>query len=215
MFTGLIESIGTIKDLRRTSGAARLIVELGPIAGELALGESVSVSGACLTVVSAGSGKAEFDVVPETLERSGLGRFRPGDKVNIERALRTDSRLGGHFVQGHVDGIGKVTRVNRSAGAVEIGISAPPEVMELVVSKGSVAVDGISLTVARRDSDGFTIAVIPHTLDNTTLGSAKVGDEVNLETDILGKYVQGLLLGGATKEERGVTETLLRNAGFM
>jgi riboflavin synthase len=214
MFTGLIEAIGTVRSIRQGSGPARLTLDLGAIASELELGESVAVNGVCLTVSGFGGSEASFDVVPETLRRSGLARLSPGDKVNIERALRADARLGGHFVQGHVDGIGRVLRIDRTAGAVEIEISAPPEVMQIVAPKGSIAVDGISLTVAQRKADRFTVAVIPHTLENTTLSRASQGTEVNLETDILGKYVQGLLKG-YTQQEGGVTQDMLHDAGFM
>ena len=210
MFTGLIESLGTVRLLRQTGGVAKLTLELGPMAGELGVGESVAVSGVCLTAVSTNGTEAVFDVVPETLNRSSLSRLKTGDKVNIERALKADGRLGGHFVQGHVDGVGRISRVNRG-GAVEVEIAAPLEVMELVVPKGSIAVDGVSLTVARVGGEGFAVAVIPHTLDHTTLGTARPGDEVNLETDIIGKYVSALL----KKREGGVSEQLLRDAGFM
>lgn len=214
MFTGLIEAIGTVRSIRQGSGPARLTLDLGAITSELELGESVAVNGVCLTVTEFGGSEASFDVVPETLKRSGLARLSSGDKVNIERALKAGARLGGHFVQGHVDGIGRVSRINRTAGAVEIEISASPEVMEIVAPKGSIAVDGISLTVAQRKADRFTVAVIPHTLENTTLSRASQGTEVNLETDILGKYVQGLLKGH-TQQEGGVTQDMLHDAGFM
>lgn len=212
MFTGLIELVGTARELRRGSGPAKLTVDVGSMARDLVLGESVAVNGACLTVVSASGSEATFDVVPETLSRTSLSKLSSGDRVNIERALRADARLGGHFVQGHVDGVGRIARVNQINGAVEIEIVAPQEVMELVVPKGSIAVDGISLTVARRNADGFAIAIIPHTLENTTLGAARPGAEVNLETDILGKYVLSLL---RKQDEGGVSERLLRDAGFM
>jgi len=214
MFTGLIEAIGTVRNLRQGTGPARLTLELGAVASDLTLGESVAVNGVCLTVAEFAGTEASFDVVPETLKRSGLAGLDSGDRVNIERALKAGARLGGHFVQGHVDGMGRVSRIDRNAGAVEIEISAPPNIMELVAPKGSIAVDGISLTVARRKADRFTVAVIPHTLENTTLSQAVQGTEVNLETDILGKYVQGLLKG-YTQQEGGVTEDMLHDAGFM
>ncbi|MDO8588135.1 MAG: riboflavin synthase [Armatimonadota bacterium] len=214
LFTGLIEQIGTVKDLRQGAGAARLTVDLGDIASELVVGESVSVNGVCLTVVAISGTEAAFDVVRETLSRSALARLAVGERVNIERALRADGRLGGHFVQGHVDGVGRISRIHRSGGATEVEISAPREVLELIVPKGSIAVDGISLTVARRRGEGFTVAIIPHTLENTTLGSAKPGDSVNLETDILGKYAQALLRG-RPRTQKELTEDLLRESGFM
>ena len=214
MFTGLIETIGTVSDLRQTGDSARLGVDVGAIARELSVGDSVAVSGVCLTVVSTSGTQASFDVMRETLERSGIGKLKVGDQVNIERALRPDSRLGGHFVQGHIDGVGRVSRVNRDASCVELEITADSEIMELVVPKGSIAVDGVSLTVARRVDNAFVVALIPHTLNNTTLGRARVGSEVNLETDMLGKYVRTLVRGPAAEDE-GVTESVLRDAGFV
>ena len=213
MFTGLIEAIGTVKSLRQAGESARLTVEVGAMASELEIGESVAVNGACLTVVAAGAAEATFDVVPESLRRSNLAALRSGDRVNIERAVKAGGRLGGHFVQGHVDGVGTVSRVSRGE-AVEIEVSAPPEVMDLVVSKGSIAVDGVSLTLARCGPERFVAAVIPHTLENTTLGFAKPGDKVNLEADILGKYVRSMLKTGR-EEEGSITESLLRDSGFM
>ena len=213
MFTGLIEIIGTVKSLRQAGGSARLTVEVGSMASELGIGESVAVSGACLTVTAAGGAEATFDVVNETLRRSNLADAIAGDRVNIERAVKAGGRLGGHFVQGHVDGVGTVSRVSRG-DAVEIEVSAPSEVTELLVPKGSIAVDGVSLTLARCNRDRFVVAVIPHTLENTTLGCAKPGDKVNLEADILGKYVRSMLKTGG-QGEGSVTESLLRDSGFM
>ncbi|MDO8684283.1 MAG: riboflavin synthase [Armatimonadota bacterium] len=215
LFTGLIELVGTVRSLRRAGSSARITVDLGAVASELKLGESVAINGVCLTVISAGGTEASFDMVAETLERSSLSRLSPGDRVNIERALRPGDRLGGHFVQGHVDALGKISRINRNSGGVEIEITAPPEAMELIVEKGSIAVDGISLTVANRDKDKFAVAVIPHTLENTNLGSARPGTEVNLETDILGKYVRGFMKGHPQQEGDGVTENMLRDAGYI
>jgi len=212
LFTGLIQEIGTVRSLTRGT-VGRLVIDSGKIAGEVAIGDSVAINGVCLTVTAINGAELSFDAVPETLSRSTLGDLRTGDKVNLEPSLRAGQMLGGHFVQGHVDGIGKIES-NRSLGESQvIRISAPREVMRYVVEKGSIAVDGISLTVASYDSSGFTIAVIPHTLAATTLQDKHAGDRVNLETDIIGRYVEKFLVnrGGSS----GVTEEILRDAGFM
>jgi len=211
MFTGLIEEIGTVRSLARGT-VGRLVVASSKIAAGVEIGDSVAVSGACLTVTSIGGGEIAFDAVPETLSRTTLGDLRPGDKVNIESSLRAGAPIGGHFVQGHVDGVGTVesSRPLGESGVIRIG--APGEVLKYVVEKGSIALDGISLTVASCDKSGFTIAVIPHTLEATTLGMKRPGDKVNLEADILGKYVEKMLGRMGTGR---VTEELLRDAGFM
>ena len=209
MFTGLIEEIGVVKSL----AAGKLVVVSEKLIAEVAVGDSVSVSGVCLTVTSVGDGELCFDAVPETLARSALSDLRPGDKVNLEASLRAGKMMGGHFVQGHVDGVGKIESIKSLGQSWMIGISAPRQVTRYVVEKGSVALDGISLTVASVDDSRFTIAVIPHTLSATTLHLKKVGDPVNLEADIIGKYVEKFLSERA--DSSGVTEDTLRNAGFL
>lgn len=211
MFTGLIEEIGTVRSLTRGT-VGRLVVASGKIAGEVAIGDSVAVNGACLTVTSISGGEIAFDAVPETLSRTTMGDLRPGDKVNLESSLRAGAPIGGHFVQGHVDGVGVVESSRTLGESQVIRIGAPGEVLRYVVEKGSIAVDGISLTVASCDRSGLTIAVIPHTLKATTLDAKRAGDKVNLEADILGKYVEKLL--GRLGPGR-VTEETLRDAGFM
>ena len=212
MFTGLIEEIGTVKSL--AGGAvARFVVASERVVDDIRIGDSVSVSGVCLTVTSVGDGQLTFDAVPETLSRSALRQARPGDKVNLEASLRAGKMIGGHFVQGHVDGVGTVEFTKRLGDSAEVRIGAPGAILRYVVEKGSIAVDGISLTVASVDDAGFTIAAIPHTLDVTTLGLKRPGDHVNLEVDIIGKYVEKFLGGRAASV--GVTKDLLRDAGFM
>lgn len=211
MFTGLIEEIGTVRSLARGT-VGRLVVASEKVAAGVEIGDSVSVSGACLTVTSISSGEIAFDAVPETLSRTTLGDLRPGDKVNLESSLRAGEPIGGHFVQGHVDGVGTVESSRSLGESRVIRIGAPGEVLRYVVEKGSIALDGISLTVASCDKSGFSIAVIPHTLEATTLGMKRPGDKVNLEADILGKYVEKML--GRMGSGR-VTEELLRDAGFM
>lgn len=211
MFTGLIEEMGTVRSLARGT-LGKLVVASGKIAGEIAIGDSVAINGSCLTVTSINGGDISFDAVPETLSRTTIGGLKPGDPVNMETSLKAGKAIGGHFVQGHVDGVGTIES-SRSLGESQvIRISAPGEVMRYVVEKGSIAVDGISLTVAACDKYGVTIAVIPHTLEETTLHSKRAGDRVNLEADILGKYVEKLL--GRLGPDR-VTEDTLRDAGFM
>lgn len=211
MFTGLIEDIGTVRSLSRGT-VGKLIVASGKTARGVAIGDSVAVNGACLTVTSISGDEVSFDAVPETLSRTSLGDLRPGDRVNLETSLKAGDPIGGHFVQGHVDGVGTVES-SRSLGESQvIRVSAPRDVLKYVVEKGSIAIDGISLTVASCDKKGLTIAVIPHTLDATTLHLKRPGDKVNLEADILGKYVEKMLGGLGSG---GVTEETLRDAGFM
>ena len=212
MFTGLIEEIGVVKSLTRIA-VGKLVVSSGKLIEEVAVGDSVSVSGVCLTVTSIGNGELCFDVVPETLARSALSGLQAGDRVNLEASVRAGKMMGGHFVQGHVDGVGKIESIKSVGESWMIGVSAPGDVLKYVVEKGSVALDGISLTVASVDDSRFAIAIIPHTLSVTTLHSKKVGDPVNLEADIIGKYVEKFLSDRA--DSRGVSEDTLRKAGFV
>ena len=212
MFTGLIEELAAVKSL--AGGAvAKLVVASSRVIEDVRVGDSVSVSGVCLTVTSVGDGELTFDAVPETLSRSTLKDLRAGDRVNLEASLRAGKMIGGHFVQGHVDGVGTVESIRRLGESAEVRIGASPAILRYVVEKGSIAVDGISLTVASVDDAGFAVAVIPHTLEVTTLGLERPGDRVNLEVDIIGKYVEKFLAGRV--ESIGVTEDLLRDAGFM
>ena len=189
----------------------RLGIEPPFPAEELRLGESVAVNGACLTVVEVRPPIFEADVSPETLKRTTLGRLRPGDRVNIERALRWGDRLGGHLVSGHVDGVGEVLSRTERTDFFFFRIRAPENVATYLVEKGSVAVDGVSLTVNRVEGLNFEIAVIPHTAEITTLGFRKPGDPVNLEVDLLAKYVEKLL----KPYQRGLSEEFLRQKGFF
>jgi riboflavin synthase len=175
-------------------GAGRQLVTSVPtFAGHLALGESLAVNGVCLTVVETHPDWCRFEVGPETLQRTNLGSLRAGDRVNLERSLRLGDRMGGHLVQGHVDGIGHITRKERDGEWVMMGFTCPPELTTQMIPKGSIAVDGISLTLVNVTGDGFTVMLIPHTLANTTLGFKQPGDAVNLETDQLAKYVKKYL----------------------
>jgi riboflavin synthase len=185
MFTGLVETTGTVD-----SPGERLAVRA---ALELAPGDSVAVNGVCLTAAAVADGRFEADVMPETLRRSSLGSLAEGDRVNLELPLRASDRLGGHVVQGHVDGLGTVESVSEEGFARVVRIAAPPELLRYVVEKGSIAVDGVSLTVADLDEYGFGVSLIPETLERTNLGEAAPGRAVNLEVDVLAKYVEKLV----------------------
>jgi riboflavin synthase len=189
MFTGLVEALGTVRGLAPEGPGRRLTVAAPSLSGELALGESVAVNGACLTVVAADAETCSFQAGPETLARTNLGGLRPGDRINLERSLRLGDRLGGHLVQGHVDGVGAVDERRPDGEWLTVWFRCPPALTAEMVSKGSVAVDGVSLTLVDVAADRFSVAVIPHTLAHTTLGLKRPGDPVNLETDLLGKYV--------------------------
>ena len=184
MFTGIVEERGRVSSFE----GGRLVVSSGIAAG---IGDSVAVDGVCLTVVEAQNGHLAFDVMPETLRRSKTF----GPEVNLEPALRAGQPLGGHYVQGHVDGVGRVRSVDSEGEGKRVWIDAEPELLRYVVEKGSIAVEGVSLTVAGLDDRGFAVALVPYTLDTTTLGDVGAGDEVNLETDVLAKYVERLLPG--------------------
>jgi riboflavin synthase len=194
MFTGLVEALGRVGAVE-TAGQGRRLRVAAPEdpAWQLALGESVAVNGVCLTVVEAGAGRLAFDLAEETLRVTTLGELRTGDPVNLERPLRFDGRLGGHLVLGHVDGIGRVTAVGPEGEGARLEVEVPPGLRPFLIPKGSVAVDGVSLTVAGLADTAFAVALIPHTLEVTTLGQRRPGDPVNLEMDVIGKYVQGFM----------------------
>jgi riboflavin synthase len=186
MFTGLVREVGTVVSFEN----GRLRVEATMAA---AVGDSVAVVGVCLTVVDGDRKTLAFDAVPETLSRTTLGRLGPGVPVNLEPALKVGEAFGGHYVQGHVDGVGRVRSVESEGEGKRVWLDAPAEILRYCVEKGSIAVDGVSLTIAALDDGGFAVALVPHTLTVTTLGAAAPGDEVNLETDVLAKYVEKLV----------------------
>lgn len=214
MFTGLIEEKGKVTRTQRGPGGFRLCIEAPVVAQDTSVGDSVSVNGACLTAVSVSAPVIQFDVVKETAERSTLGDLVRGQAVNLERPLRAGARMGGHMVLGHVDAIGVIREIRRAAGSKTFRFDAPQEVTAYVVQKGSIAVDGISLTIADCGSDWFSVAVIPHTLANTTLGKSSVGGKVNLEADIIGKYVSKFA-GKATAGSDERMLDLLSAGGFL
>lgn len=211
MFTGIVEEMGTVKALRRDGGAARLTISASTVLGGTVLGDSICVNGVCLTVVENSATDFSADVAQETLTVTNLGDLRVGQKVNLERALQLSARIGGHLVTGHVDAIGRIREKRPEGNSWRVFIAAPETALRYIIKKGSVAIDGISLTIADVDKTGFAVAMIPHTAKLTTLGYKNSGDSVNLETDIIGKYIERLLSG---RIESGVNMELLRKSGF-
>jgi riboflavin synthase len=193
VFTGLIREVGTVAAVEGGADGVRLEIDAPLTSRDAALGDSVSIAGVCLTVVAVHGKRLAFDAVPETLDRSSLGGLAPGARVNLEPALRAGEALGGHYVQGHVDGVGTVRSVEPEGDGKRIWLDAEPDLLRYAVEKGSIAVEGTSLTIADLDDDGFAVALIPHTLEETTLGALRAGDRVNLEADVLAKYVEKLL----------------------
>jgi riboflavin synthase len=189
MFTGIVREIGTVAAF----AGSRLVVAAPATAAGVSVGDSVSVAGVCLTVVNTEEDRLAFDVVPETLARTALGRLRTGEVLNVEPSLRVGDQLGGHVVQGHVDAVGRVRSAEPEGDSRRVWVDAPEAVVRYCIEKGSIAVDGVSLTVAALDDDGFEVALIPHTLEVTTLGRLEAGDEVNLEVDQLAKFVERLV----------------------
>jgi len=219
VFTGLVQDIGTIRSLRREGQSVHLELETR-LASELVVGDSLAVSGVCLTVTSRGEGRVVATAIPETLARTTLGELSAGARVNLEPALRASDRLGGHIVQGHVDGVGRVTSREARGLSTEVTLEAPRGLLRYVVEKGSIAVDGVSLTVTAVGEASFGVALIPHTIGATTLADRGVGDRVNIEVDLLAKYVERMLHGAAARaegeapSEGGITEEFLRRHGF-
>jgi riboflavin synthase len=207
MFTGIVEELGQVIDLEVHDGHARLHIGCGDVLDGARVGDSISVDGTCLTVTSLPDQGFTADLMAETLRATALGDLEVGRPVNLERAMRVDARLGGHLVQGHVDGVGTITGREELPGTVFVTIDAPAELARYLVPKGSITVSGISLTVVDRTDDGrFRIGLIPHTLEVTTLGVLGVGDRVNLEVDVIAKYVEQLLAGGAPSPYAGGEE---------
>lgn len=196
MFTGIIEETGTIL----SAGNGKICIAAQKVLDGTRIGDSIAVNGVCLTVTNIESLNFTADVMNETLSRSNLGSLKKGSQVNLERAMAADGRFGGHFVSGHIDGTGKILKVRNDGNAVWVYISAPHTILNLIIEKGSVAIDGISLTVAKVDEKEFAVSVIPHTGEKTTLLSKKAGDIVNLENDVIGKYVQKLMNHGNSEQ---------------
>lgn len=215
MFTGIIEEIGTISAVRRNPLEAKLTIFAEKIFSDLKIGDSVAVNGVCLTASEISGNTFTADVMNETFHRSSLSELKSGSHVNLERAMASDGRFGGHIVAGHVDGTGIITNIKKDDNAVWYTISADSSIMKYIIEKGSVAIDGISLTVAEVLKDSFSVSVIPHTAKETILSQKKLGDTVNLENDLVGKYVEKLLnFNHDEKPKSRITREFLANAGF-
>jgi riboflavin synthase len=230
VFTGIIEGMGQVASIAPLAGVYRLAVDVGDLADGVSEGDSVALDGTCLTAVVVRPPRLEFDVVSETVERTAFASLRVGDRINVERSLRADGRFHGHFVQGHVDGTGRVTAKRREASGTRATFEVSPALSASMVEKGSVAVCGVSLTITSVDETSFSVALIPHTLKTTTLGQKEVGALVNVEVDVLGKYVRKLMTAqtatapsqGAlpnvllpSRDALGLTFEDLRRAGFQ
>jgi len=213
MFTGIIQEIGEVESISYSGDKAKISLKVGKLAEDVKIGDSVSVSGVCLTAVSVKPGALEFDAVTTTLKLTFLNELKRGDRVNLEGALRFGDPLGGHLVSGHVDGVGRIRGVDRRPGETRFRIDASIEMMENLIERGSVAINGISLTVAKIHTDGFEVAIIPHTLSETTLATAREGDKVNLEGDMIGRWVMKCV---AKIQGKGkITYDKLRDEGFL
>jgi riboflavin synthase len=197
MFTGIIEGIGQVTQAQRRGDLVALTIAVPAALTDMVVGDSICVNGVCLTVRALGQGAFEADCTAETLQRTNVGSLKPTDEVNLERALKLSDRLGGHLVTGHVEGLGYISEMARGSGSMTMTMRVPQEIASFLVEKGSVAVEGVSLTVNSIRGAEFQVAVIPHTAQNTTLGRRRVGDQVNIEVDIIGKYVQRLMRPGA------------------
>ena len=215
MFTGIVEEKGRIAGIVSGSSSGEIAIEADAVVECTKIGDSIAVNGVCLTVTGFRSDGFTADVMPETLRRSNLGTLRRGDPVNLERAMAADGRFGGHIVSGHIDGTGRITQMKREENAVWVTIEAPKEILDLIVEKGSIAIDGISLTVAYAEKNIFKVSTIPHTRKVTTLSAKRAGDAVNLECDIIGKYVEKMLNAGNVRKTSNITESFLEENGFI
>ena len=213
MFTGLVETICMVKSIRPSADSMVLAIDLGELAGESKIGDSIAVNGVCLTATGIERALVSFDVSAETLAKSTLGKLRPAWQVNVERAMKATDRFGGHFVQGHIDGVATIEAMDKHGEFADVRFAAAAELLDAMVAKGSVAVDGVSLTIASIDQNGFRIAIIPETLRRTTLGRARAGDCVNIETDIIVKTIKRQLENILPKAEP-LTAEKLKQLGF-
>ena len=216
MFTGIIEEIGVIKKITKGVNSEKLLIQCNKVLEETKLGDSICTNGVCLTVTDINDHSFQADVMTETLLRSNLGNLTLGSEVNLERALTLSSRLGGHIVSGHIDGVGKIVSLKRIDNSIEVTIEAKLSILKYIIEKGSIRIDGISLTVTYVDNKAFKVCIIPHTGENTILLKKKVGESVNLECDILGKYVERLLsFKVEEKKKSNISEGFLRENGFI
>lgn len=215
MFTGLIEEVGRIESVIKSTKSASITIKAKKVLEGVQLGDSISTNGVCLTVTSYDSGRFSIDVMAETMRRSNFRHLTPGDEVNLERALSLGDRLGGHMVSGHIDGVGTVHSYEKEDNAIWITVAAPPEILKYIVQKGSIAIDGVSLTVAYVDDSVFKVSIIPHTKDATTLLHKKPGSEVNLECDMIGKYIEKFIEGRAKGPvKKDIDMSFLSENGF-
>lgn len=216
MFTGLIEEIGEIKAMKKGSNSIRLTVAASKIMDDVKLGDSIATNGICLTVVDFDSKSFSADVMPETMNRSSFHQQKEGARVNLERALRVGDRMGGHMVSGHVDGLGEIISQTKDDNAIWVSIAAPKNILKYVIEKGSIAIDGISLTVAYVDENQFKVSIIPLTQDDTTLVSKKIGSQVNLECDMTAKYIEKFMFHKEDeKKESNISMEFLKENGFF
>ncbi|MHC4584314.1 MAG: riboflavin synthase [Planctomycetota bacterium] len=213
MFTGLIEAVCRVRSIRRSGGAMLLAIDLGNLADECKIGDSIAVNGACLTIVRLEGGGAVFDVSAETLSKTTLDKLGPSSQVNIERAVKATDRFGGHFVQGHIDGVATVKAIDKQGKFAEMKFAAEVDLLDAMVVKGSVAVDGISLTISGMDKNSFSVTLIPETLNKTTFGKVKIGDMVNIETDIIIKTIKSQL-EKILPQAQPLTAEKLKGLGF-
>lgn len=211
MFTGIVEEVGTISKIK----SASLVIKADKVLEGTRLGDSIAVNGVCLTVVNIGNNEFEADVMPETKRCSNLSDVKPGDKVNLERAMAANGRFGGHIVSGHIDGEGSILEIKEEGNAFWYAVSAKEEILKYVVRKGSVTIDGISLTVAKVEDDGFYVSIIPHTRKETSLSCKKIGDRVNIECDMVGKYIEHFISFRDRKKESSLNEEFLRKFGYV
>ena len=214
MFTGIIEEIGSIENIKKGAKSSVISVTANKIFEDIHLGDSIAVNGVCLTVTSYTSYMFTADVMNETLSRSSLGSLKKGSIVNLERAMSAKGRFGGHMVSGHIDGTGEIINIEKDDNAIWFTIKAKDKLMKYIVEKGSIAIDGISLTVARVDNESFSVSIIPHNIKETILFHKKIGDIVNLENDIIGKYVEKLISFEDKKIESNITMEFLMKNGF-
>jgi len=216
MFTGIIEAIGEIKRVEQQQGDVRLTVSTNELdLSDAQLGDSIAVNGVCLTAIELTSGQFVADVSNETLSATTMGSIKAGSAVNLECALQAQTRLGGHMVSGHVDGVGQVIERKADARSMRFTFAMPTEISRYVAQKGSICIDGISLTVNMVDDESFSVNIVPHTLEMTTLGDRQVGDSVNLEVDVIARYLERLMLGGAETEQSVDFKKLLNDNGFI
>ena len=211
MFTGIVEEVGTIRSAMKGARSGRLVINAALICEDMKLGDSVAVNGVCLTVTDFGPDAFSADVMNETLKRSSLGALKGGSRVNLERAMAANSRFGGHIVSGHIDGLGQIIKKEKDDNAVWLTVSAPESIMKYIVEKGSAAIDGVSLTIAKVKAESFSVSVIPHTGTATILLDKRPGDTVNLENDIIGKYIERFCQIDKKRDSRITYEFLAEN----